>query len=133
MKQGNAKAEPVKAFIRQALGCDCDESVFEHIENGRNTDAGGVKLRNHINVGGRLLVYVVDAESPDFVRSHLSGLLEAGRKERDDRHFNRFRLVLATAGKSDIKRVADAEFKRSKAVDEKVHLHVLNEADVAAL
>ena len=133
MKQGNAKTESVKAFIRQALGCDCDESVFEHIENERNVDAAGVKLRNHINVGGRLLVYVADAESADFVRSHLSGLLEAGRKERDARHFNRFRLVLATAGDGDIKRMADREFKLSKAVDEKVHMHIMNTADVAAL
>jgi hypothetical protein len=133
MKQGNVKTDNVKAFIRQTLGCDCDESVFEHIENDRNLVAGGVKLRNRINVGGRLLVYIVDAESPGFVKSHVPGLLEAGRKDRDDHHFNRFRLVLAATGDSGVKAAADREFKLSKAVDEKVHMHILDQAVVASL
>jgi hypothetical protein len=133
MMHGNVKTENVKAFIRQTLGCDCDESVFEHIENERNVEAGGVKLRNHINVGGRLLVYIIDAEGPSFVKSHVADLLEAGRKERDDRHFNRFRLVLVAASDSGVKLAANREFKLSKAVDEKVHMHILDKADVATL
>ncbi|HEY3422207.1 MAG TPA: hypothetical protein VGK13_03535 [Methanocellaceae archaeon] len=133
MKQGSTKPDSVKAFIRQTLGCDCDESVFEHIENDRGVEAGGVRLRNRINVGGRLLVYIVDAEGPGFVKSHVPGLLEAGRKDRDDHHFNRIRLVLVAADDSGVKLAAEHEFKRSKAVDEKVHLHVLDKSVVASL
>lgn len=127
------KTENVKAFIRKTLGCDCDESVFKHIENERNVEAGGIKLRNHINVGGRLLVYIVDAEGPSFIRSHLADLLEAGRKERDDRNFNRFRLVLVAASDSQVRLEVNRALKLSKAVDEKVHVHILEKPDVAAL
>lgn len=127
------KTENVKAFIRKTLGCDCDESVFKHIENERNVEAGGIKLRNHINVGGRLLVYIVDAEGPSFIRSHLADLLEAGRKERDDRNFNRFRLVLVAASDSGVRLEVNRALKLSKAVDEKVHVHILEKPDVAAL
>jgi hypothetical protein len=133
MKQGNVKMDNVKTFIRQTLGCDCDESVFEHIENDHNVEAGGVRLRNRINVGGRLLVYIIDAESPGFVKSHMPGLLDAGRKDSDDHHFNRFRLVLVASGDSGLKAAAEHEFRRSKAVDEKVHMHILDKAVVASL
>ena len=133
MMQENVKTGNVKAFIQKTLGCDCDESVFKHIENERNVEAGGVKLRNHINVGDRLLVYVVDAEGPSFVRSHVGDLLEAGRKERDDHKFNRFRLVLVAATDSGVQLEANRVLKLSKAVDEKVHVHILEKAEVAAL
>jgi len=125
--------ENVKAFVQNTLGCGCDESVFKHIENERNAEAGGVRLRNHINVGNRLLVYVVDAEGPDFVRNHVADLLEAGRKERDDRNFNRFRLVLVADEDSGVKHEMDRALKLSKAVDEKVHVHIMDNAEVAAL
>ncbi len=131
--QENVKTGNVKAFIQKTLGCDCDESVFQHIENERNVDAGGIKLRNHINVGGRLLVYIVDAEGPSFVRSHMADLLEAGRKERDDRNFNRFRLVLVAATDSGVQLEVNRTLKLSKAVDEKVHVHILEKSDVGAL
>ncbi len=137
--QENVKTENVKAFIQKTLGCDCDESVFKHIENERHAEARGIKLRNRINVGGRLLVYVVDAEGPSFVRSHLTDLLEAGRKERDDRSFNRFRLVLVAASDSGVQLEVNRAIEHlkavelSKAVDEKVHVHVLEKSDVAAL
>ncbi len=133
MMQENVKTGNVKAFIRKTLGCDCDESVFKHIDNERNVEVGGVKLRNHINVGGRLLVYIVDAEGPSFVRSHVADLLEAGRKDRDDHNFNRFRLVLVAARDSGVQLEVNRVLKLSKAVDEKVHLHVLEKSDVAAL
>lgn len=133
MMQENIKTENVKAFIRKTLGCDCDESVFEHIDNERNVEVGGVKLRNRINVGGRLLVYVVDAEGPSFVRSHVADLLEAGRKDRDVHKFNRFRLVLVAARDSGVQLEVNRVLKLSKAVDEKVHLHVLEKSDVTAL
>lgn len=133
MMQENVKTENVKAFVQKTLGCGCDESVFKHIENERNVEAGGIKLRNRINVGGRLLVYVVDAEGPSFVRSHLADLLEAGRKERDDHNFNRFRLVLVTDRDSGVELEVNRVLKLSKAVDEKVHVHILEKPDVAAL
>lgn len=120
----------MKAFVREALGCDCDESVFKHIENEKGVKVDDIKLRNKINVGNRLLVYVADASSPSFVRSHMQELLAAGRKERDERHFNRFRLVLVTSNGSGVELIANKLFLGSPAVDEKVHLHLMDKLDV---
>jgi hypothetical protein len=125
--------ENVKAFVREALGCDCDESVFEHIENEKGVKVDDIRLRNKINVGNRLLIYVADANGPSFVRSHMPELLDAGRKERDERNFNRFRLVLVAKSDSGVLLAANQMFAGSKAVDEKVHLHVMDALDVIDL
>lgn len=124
--------ENVRAFVRQALGCDCDESVFEHIENEKDIEVADIILRNKINVGNRLLVYIVDASGPSFLKTQMPALLEAGRKERDGRGFNRFRLVLLT-GDAGALQAAHRVFDHSEAVDEKVHMHILSKNTVSDL
>ena len=133
MAQEIQKSDRVKQFIRQSLGCDCDESVFEQIENDRGVKVGGARLANKINVGGRLLVYIVDAPDGIFISDHLPALLEAGRNERDRRQFNRFRIVIATDNPEGVRPVAEKIFDISPAVDEKVHLHVIDKPGVSGL
>jgi hypothetical protein len=119
--------ESVKIFVRNTLGCDCAEEVFSHIENERDVEAGGATLKNKINVGNRLLVYVVEAHA-DILKA-MPALVSAGKKERDARGFNRFRLVLVSDDKKLKKRSLEA-FKAISASDQKIHLHVIgkNEA-----
>jgi len=113
----------VKSFIRDVLGCDCSEDVFRHIENERGVVLGSVTLRNKLNVGNRLLVYIVEADTDDILKK-LPALIMLGKNERDSRNFNRFRLVLVS-GEKKLKQAAARAFKADGHVDEKVHLHII--------
>jgi hypothetical protein len=119
--------ESVKKFVRETLGCDCAEEVFSHIENEHGIKVAGIALRNKLNIGNRLLVYIVDADPKDLAK-----LINAGKDERDARGFNRFRLVLLSDDKKFKKPAFDA-FKALPMVDEKVHLHVIEKAVVRDL
>jgi len=119
----------VKEFVRQVLGCDCAEDVFRHIENERGVKVAGMTLKNKINVGNRLLVYVVE---PGNLLKEMPALIKTGREERDARGFNRFRLVLVSDDTALRERAFKA-FARMPEVDEKVHLHVIGKAGASAL
>jgi hypothetical protein len=123
--------EHVKDFVRSKLGCDCDEEVFKHIVNEKDALAGGVKLRNKLDIGGRLLVYVVEPDKGAFGKN-ITALLKAGKDERDARGFNRFRLVLVSEDK-DLKKVASDAYKNFHGLDEKVHLHVISKREAESL
>ena len=123
--------ESVRDFVRNKLGCDCAEEVFRHIENERGASAGGVALRNKLNIGGRLLVYVVELDTKAYERNILP-LLRAGKDERDARGFNRFRLVLVSEDKK-LKKAALEIFKNDTGLDEKIHLHVITKGEAMGL
>ncbi len=81
-------------------------------------------LRNKLNIGNRLLIYIVEVDDQDSLKDILPFLIEIGKKERDGLGFNRFRLVLTTNTVNEIKEVAETVFKDT-AQDEKVHLHLV--------
>lgn len=123
--------EKVKDFVRNTLGCDCAEDVFRHIENERSVKAAGFTLKNKINVGDRLLVYVVEPGTDDL-KKEMTALIKAGKEERDARGFNRFRLVLVSDDAS-LRETAFKAFKGLPGIDEKVHLHVIGKAGAGSL
>jgi len=123
--------ESVKEFVRNKLGCDCSEDVFDHIENDRDVDVGGIMLRNRINIGNRLLVYVAEG-APGVVPGKIPALIKAGKSDRDSGGFNRFRLVIVTDDKKLKKAALDA-FKTMPGLDEKVHLHVIEKKEALKL
>lgn len=122
--------ESVKDFVRKKLGCDCSEDVFSYIKNERDVEVGGVRLRNRINIGNRLLVYVMEGSAG--VLDKLTAVLRAGKGDRDANAFNRFRLVLVTDDKS-LKKTAFDTFKAISGLDEKVHFHVMGKNEVIGL
>jgi hypothetical protein len=117
----------IKVFIRETLGCGCPEEVFQYMDYRSNIMSGDVLLRARINVGNRLLIYVVDVEKRESLRNILSRLIDIGKKERDDLGFNRFRLVLASDNMNEIRRTSEDLF-RDSVKDEKVHLHIVQKA-----
>ncbi|HTY89887.1 MAG TPA: hypothetical protein VMC84_01800 [Methanocella sp.] len=121
--------ENVRTFVRNTLGCDCDEEVFRHIENEHGASVAGYTLRNKINVGNRLLVYIAE---PGDLEKTLPELVNAGRDERDARGYNRFRLVLVSDDAA-LKERAFKAFKKLPAADEKIHLHVVGKAGIVGL
>jgi len=114
----------IKAFVQKTLGCGCPEEVFQYIECRSDTTLDGFVLKNWINIGNRLLVYVVEADNSDSLKQMLPVLIAAGRKERDEKGFNRLRIVLAVDDIDEVKRIATGIFNNADK-DDKVHLHII--------
>jgi hypothetical protein len=119
----------IKKFAQATLGCGCPEEVFKIIECRANIILDGIQIRDRINIGNRLLIYVVEVGRPDSVEKILKSLVIYGRKERDSAGFNRFRLVLTADDIGIFQRDAETIFKSINS-DEKVHLHLIRKADI---
>jgi len=119
--------EGVVAFVRGTLGCACPDDVFEQIE----TSCSPGRLR--LDVGGRLLVYVIAGTDAGDVRERLPAWVQDGVAERDRYGMNRFRLVLGSADPGAVRAVAEPAFAALAAGDDHVHLHCLHNAALAPL
>ena len=125
--------EAIKAFTRDILGCDCPEEVFGKIvcEDDVKIDSG-LTISHKINIGGRLLIYVSVPDWTSELSSELVKLVDSGEKERNDKGFNRFRLVLVSENPDLIKDDAQKLFEQLEK-DEKIHLHIVNRSDFKIL
>ena len=122
----NFDRDAIKFFVQRTLGCGCPEDVFKFIDCQFNTKLNDeIVLRNKINIGNRLLIYVLEVNNTAPVRNILPFLVNAGKTERDNLKFNRFRLVLVTDRVDEIKESAGSLFNAINK-DEKVHLHVIH-------
>ena len=119
----------IREFVRKTLGCNCPEEVFQYIDCRTvvNIDEN-ILPAYEINIGNRLLIFAAGIDEVDSLRSVLSKLVQAGINKRDEKKFNRFRLVLLTARVNDVAEEALGIFN-SLVTDEKVHLHVINKDD----
>jgi hypothetical protein len=119
----------IKEFVRTTLGCNCPEEVFQYIDcrTAIKIDEN-ILLDYEINIGNRLLIFAAEIDEVDSLRSVLPKLIQAGINKRDEKKFNRFRLVLLTARVNDVTEQASGIFD-SLVTDEKVHLHVINKDD----
>jgi hypothetical protein len=117
----------VQHFIRTTLGCGCPEEVLQWIECSQSEAVPEHGLRlTRIDVGGRLLVYVVAGDvSPETAADALPALLAAGLAERQRAGFNRLRLVVAGEEPDAIRPLAERAFTASAPPDGRVHLHVV--------
>ena len=121
----------VKTFVRQVLGCECPDEVFARIDCQCNIVLNNdIVLRNKINIGNRLLIYVVEVNTSDFLKNILATLVTTGINERDEKGFNRFRLVIATDKLDKIKDKAEKIFKALENKDAKVHLHIVHQNEI---
>jgi len=116
--------ENIIAFVKKTLGCNCPDEVFSNIECQTDIPCSGIVLDMKINVGNRLLIYIVTVNDPDSLKRMLPVLVTAGEKERNGAGFNRFRLVLAADDINAIEKEAEKIFN-SLNEDEKIYLHTL--------
>ncbi len=121
--------EDIKAFTRDVLGCDCPEQVFSRIvcEDDVKVESG-LTISHRINIGGRLLIYVSMLDQTGELGAKLPKLINSGEKERNDKGFNRFRLVLVSENPDLIKDDAQKLFEQL-GKDEKIHLHIVSKHD----
>jgi hypothetical protein len=116
----------IKGFVQDTLGCGCPESVFEYIDirSSINID-DTIHLKNKLNIGNRLLIYVVEVNEPVFIENNLGKIVRTGKSERDENNFNRFRLVVVTEDLS-VRESAEQMFSSLDFLDDKIHLHTID-------
>ncbi len=119
----------IREFVRKTLGCNCPEEVFQYIDFRKvvNIDEN-ILPAYEINIGNRLLIFAAGIDEADSLRSILSKLVQVGVNKRDEKKFNRFRLVLLTTRVNYIEEKAFEIFD-SLVTDEKVYLHVIDKDD----
>ena len=111
------------------MGCNCPEEVFQYIDCRIAVSIDeNILPAYEINIGNRLLIFAVGIDNIDSLRSVLPKLVRAGINKRDEKKFNRFRLVLLTASANNVAEQA-LEIFDSLVTDEKVHLHVIDKDD----
>ena len=123
-----ADKEKIKAFVQDVLGCGCAEEVFKIIDLSREETTG--MQYDRINIGNRLLVYVFRTDDPQFAINALPRMVRSGMDERNDKSFNRFRLVLAT----DDARVGDDAMRaylKLGFTDNRTFMHVVKKDQVS--
>jgi hypothetical protein len=126
---GDRMKEHIKKFVKKTLGCLCPDEVFEHIEHERNIKIDSdIVLKSRINIGNRLLVYIISINSERFIVNNLKSIVFYGVDERDARGFNRFRLVLETVEPGKLEKTARSVFSSIKNKDEKTHLHIVKKS-----
>ena len=131
--QGGTEGEIVR-FVRDRLGCQCPPEVFRSISvapaPGLEALAPGCCL---ISVGGRLLVLVWPDPGVQPVAAALPELVTQGRRLRDAAGFNRLRVVIASSEPSNEQRRLAPLFTEAAGGDPRLHLHVIDAADLPSL
>lgn len=123
--------DSIKTFVKETLGCQCPDEVFEQIEYEQNVELNAdILLSSRINIGNRLLVYVLDVDGKDSVLKTMPSVIVLGIEERERRFLNRFRLVLAVNNVAELKPLASRLFNDMEGTDDKVHLHVIDSGTV---
>ena len=126
---GMINDKEIKQFVRDTLGCTCPDEVFQHIDCRADVKGSDdVLLDYEINIGNKLLIFVVTIDGLESLSPLIPQLAWDGTNKRNQENFNRFRLVLLTQGPTDMAEEAFAIFQ-SLGADEKVHLHVVVKDD----
>lgn len=113
----------IKYFVREHLGCNCPDEVFEQIAVIDKADISD-QFDTVYNIGGRLLVAVCTPSDWHEIENRIEQLVTAGMRFRDRYGYNRFRLVIATDETDALTRLQKA-FESCPKPDEKAHMHVI--------
>ena len=122
----------LRTFIRSTLGCGCPDDVLEWIQctHTELTQEEDTRI-TRIDVGGRLLVYVLEIEGPDRrAEEALPAVIAAATVDRATSCFNRLRIVVAIDNPEEMRLRLEHTFSGSAPADDKVHLHVVSPTDL---
>ena len=120
----------IKRFVQKTLGCTCPEEVFSKIDY--QEECGDI-YGSKVNVGDRLLIYIITVEAGSDIQEVINPAVERGVEERDKKGYNRFRLVLVASNPDELRSPAEQAFIDSGYKNEKTHLHVVSESDVKGI
>ena len=122
----------MRTFIRSTLGCGCPDDVLEWIQCTHTELAQEQDTRiARIDVGGQLLVYVLEIEGHDRrAEEALPAVISAAIVDRSTSCFNRLRVVVAVDDPEEMTPRLKGVFNSSAPADDKVHLHVVRTTDL---
>jgi hypothetical protein len=123
----NEQTSRLRTFIRSTLGCGCPDEVLEWIQctHTELTQAEDTRI-TRIDVGGQLLVYVLEIEGPDrLAEEALPAVVAAAIVDRATSCFNRLRVVVAIDNPEEMRPRLERTFSGSAPADDKVHFHVV--------
>ena len=128
----NEQTSRLRTFIRSTLGCGCPDDVLEWIQCTHTELAQEQDTRiARIDVGGQLLVYVLEIEGHDRrAEEALPAVISAAIVDRATSCFNRLRDVVAVDDPEEMKPRLECVFNGSAPADDKVHLHVVRTTDL---
>ena len=114
----------IERFVRGTLGCQCPDDAFRSISLEHLRSGADAIPYTRLLVGNRLLVYVIEASTNRVAGGALIDLVARGRQERNERGYNRFRLVVAS-DEPESAGAARLAFESEAGTDEKAHIHVV--------
>jgi hypothetical protein len=118
--------DSLERFIRGELGCQCPAEVFQEIVTERcPAEFGEWPCGALVSVGKRLLILVLRCDDCVAMQRRLRALFEAGRRMRELRGFNRFRLVVTTSCPEAMALSLMPCFENLEEKDDRLHLHVV--------
>lgn len=118
-------------FVRGTLGCGCPDEVFEQVVVSRLPAVAGRPPLVQLLVGSRLLIHVVAPPEGAAAGDWIEQLAADGRAARDSHGYNRFRLVVASAGPPPQSAGGiQQRFARAVGGDGKAHLHFVDETQL---
>ena len=128
-----AASHALEHFARETLGCQCPPEVFQRVEEDLIHLPGPTSPARRLFIGGRLLIYLIPLTEPTAALDWIGDWIAAGLAERDRRGMNRVRLVLGHESMSPAETTAiESAFTRLAGRDERVHLHLIPAAFLAA-
>jgi len=128
-----SKQLEIERFVKGTLGCSCPAEVFRQVELETATEPRGTGLMTRLVIGRKLLVYLAVPSASTQFPKQLVDLARHGRRERDERSLNRFRLVLVSYGcAATEKRVREAMDAMLEG-DDRAQVHVVPRTDVPTL
>lgn len=119
---------PIEHFVRATLGCQCPDEVFQSISIDQVRTADCAVPYTRLLVGNRLLIYILGAAWGSVAGSALADLVTCGCRERNERGYNRFRLVIVRDEPEAEDTAVRHAFDRAAGNDERAHLHCLPRA-----
>jgi hypothetical protein len=122
----------LRTFIRSTLGCGCPDDVLEWIECTHTEFDQEEDIRiSRIDVGGRLLVYVLEVVGPNGRADEaLPAVIAAAMVDRTTGCFNRLRVVVAIDDPEESSPRLERVFSESAPADDHIHLHVLRSIEL---
>ena len=120
-----ADRQSIEHFVRTTLGCKCPDEVFESIVLEPAPTSRDALPHTRLVIGNRLLICIHETQPAKTTTAAVSNLAQQGLAERDAKHYNRFRLVLASTHPTQLLDDARASFASVAGDDPRAHLHVL--------
>lgn len=120
----------ITRFVRETLGCNCPDEVFQSIETERKTNNAESVSWLRIDVGNTLLVYISADQEDKINQTQMLQMLAVGRSDRDRNRYNRFRLVLSSMTSPEQEQQLTKVFEQEVGSDEKLHIHWLDKSQL---